>query len=281
MLLYVLDTNLRLLHPFMPYVTEAIWQRLPHEGKSLVIAAWPQQDAAPLYVDEEAVRQFTALQELVRTIRNARNEYKVEPARKIQALVAAEGALGDALKQESPALAAFFKADPEQLQIRSLEETRAAMAQDDGLQPVHLVVQDGLEAFLPMSGLVDMDKELARLSKQQTTLEKDVEALDARMSAPGYKDKAPPAVVAKAEAELTDKREQLKTVADSIESILGSMTEADATAWREKQAAEKAAAAEAARIKAEAAAKKKAEAAANKAEKEAANKAAKEAKAAK
>jgi len=280
-LLYVLDTNLRLLHPFMPYVTEAIWQRLPHEGKSLVIAAWPQQDAAPLYVDEEAVRQFTALQELVRTIRNARNEYKVEPARKIQALVAAEGALGDALKQESPALAAFFKADPEQLQIRSLEETRAAMAQDDGLQPVHLVVQDGLEAFLPMSGLVDMDKELARLSKQQTTLEKDVEALDARMSAPGYKDKAPPAVVAKAEAELTDKREQLKTVADSIESILGSMTEADATAWREKQAAEKAAAAEAARIKAEAAAKKKAEAAANKAEKEAANKAAKEAKAAK
>ena len=54
------------------------------QGKSLVIAAWPQQDASPLYVDEEAVRQFGALQELVRTIRNARNEYKVEPARKIQ-----------------------------------------------------------------------------------------------------------------------------------------------------------------------------------------------------
>lgn len=91
---------------------------------------------------------------------------------------------------------------------------------------MHLVVQDGLEAFLPMSGLVDMDKELARLSKQQTALEKDVDGLTSRLAAPGYKDKAPAAVVEKAEAELADKREQLKTVADSIESILGQMSEA-------------------------------------------------------
>ena len=204
---------------------QAIWQRLPHEGKSLVIAQWPQQDATPLYVDQEAVRQFTSVQDLVRTIRNARNQYKVEPARKIQALIAAEGDLGEALKRESAALASFVKADPERLEIRTLEATRAAMAQEDGLQPVHLVVQDGLEAFLPMAGLVDMDKELARLSKQQTTLDKDVEGLAARLAAPGYKDKAPPAVVDKAEAELADKREQLKTVADSIDSILGQMTE--------------------------------------------------------
>lgn len=280
-LLYVLDTNLRLLHPFMPYVTEAIWQRLPHVGKSLVIASWPQQDATPLHVDQEALRQFGSLQELVRTIRNARNEYKVEPGRKIQALIAAEGVLGEELKKEGAALAAFFKADPELLQIRNLADTRKALDGEKGLQPVHLVVQDGLEAFLPMSGLVDMDKELARLSKQQGTLEKDVEGLDARLSAPGYKDKAPPAVVEKAEAELADKREQMKTVTESIDSMLGQMSAEDAKAWREKQAAEKAAAAEAARIKAEAAAIKKAEAAAKKAEKEAANKAAKDAKAAK
>jgi len=270
-LVYVLDTNLRLLHPFMPFVTEAIWQRLPHVGTSLVIAAWPQQDGAPLHVDEEAVRQFTSLQELVRTIRNARNEYKVEPGRKIQALIAAEGALGDALVKEKAALASFCKADPALLEIRSLEETRKVMEQDSGLQPVHLVVQDGLEAFLPMSGLVDMEKELARLSKQQATLEKDVDALDSRLSASGYKDKAPRAVVEKAEAELADKGEQLRSVTDSLESILEQMPAAEATVWREKQSANKAAADEAARIKTEAAATKKAEANAMKAEKEAAN----------
>jgi len=152
---------------------------------------------------------------------------------------------------------------------------------DTGLQPVHLVVQDGLEAFLPMSGLVDMDKELARLSKQQAVLQKDVDGLDSRLSAPGYKDKAPPAVVQKAEAELDDKRVQLATVSDSIESILGQMPAEEATSWKEKQAADKAAVDEAARVKAEAAAKKKAEANVKKAEKEAANKAAKDAKAAK
>jgi valyl-tRNA synthetase len=172
-LLYVLDTNLRLLHPFMPFITEAIWQRLPHSGKSLVIAAWPQGDKTPLHVDTEALAQYSALQELVRTIRNSRNEYKVEPGRKIQVLVAAEGTLGEALGREAAALASFCKADPDQLLIRSLADTRKAIEANSALQPVHLVVQDGLEAFLPMSGLVDLEKELARLSKQLGTLEKD------------------------------------------------------------------------------------------------------------
>ena len=277
-LLYVLDTNLRLLHPFMPFVTEAIWQRLPHKGPSLVIASWPQPDTDTLHVDTEAVTQFSSVQELVRMIRNTRNEYKVEPGRKIAINIAAEGPLRQQLQAEAAAIATFVKADEDALHIQSLEETLAGMAGDEGLRPVHLVVQDGLEAFLPMSGLVDLDKELARLSKQQGVLEKDVEALSTRLSAPGYKDKAPAAVVAKAQAELTDKTEQLKTVNDSLESILSQMPSDDATAWREKQAADKAAAAEAARIKAEEAAAKKAKAAAEKAKKEAANKAAKQAK---
>jgi valyl-tRNA synthetase len=97
----------------------------------------------------------------------------VEPGRKIQVLVAAEGTLGEALGREAAALASFCKADPDQLLIRSLADTRKAIEANSALQPVHLVVQDGLEAFLPMSGLVDLEKELARLSKQLGTLEKD------------------------------------------------------------------------------------------------------------
>ena len=130
-LLYVLDTNLRLLHPFMPFVTEAIWQRLPHKGPSLVIASWPQPDTETLHVDTEAVTQFSSVQELVRMIRNTRNEYKVEPGRKIAINIAAEGPLRQQLQAEAAAIATFVKADEDALHIQSLEETLAGMAGDE------------------------------------------------------------------------------------------------------------------------------------------------------
>jgi len=140
-LVYVLDRCLRLLHPYMPYVTEAIWQRAPHAGDSLMVSEWPQPEGTSLAVDEAALAQFRCLQALVGRVRNARAEYKVEPQRKITALVAAEGALGDALQAEAAVLEMLLKA--EKLQIAPLADTREAL--DAGgkatLNPVHLVVQ--------------------------------------------------------------------------------------------------------------------------------------------
>jgi len=219
-LVYVLDTCLRLLHPYMPYVTEAIWQRAPHVGPSLMIAGWPQPEGSTLAVDQTALAQFRSMQALVGRIRNARAEYKVEPQKKIaDVLVAADGAFGEALKKEVAVLESLIKA--ENLRIGTSTETQAAMAAEGQgkLQPVHLIVQDGLEAFLPMAGLVDMVKEKARLTKQLKQLEKDVEGLTKRLSAPGFKDKAPPAVFAEAEATLADKTLQIATIQKSVADI--------------------------------------------------------------
>ncbi len=85
-LVYVLDTSLRLLHPYMPFVTEELWSYIPHQGETLLIAKWPQSDAA--YLDERAETEMNILIELVRNIRNVRSEYNVDPAKRITAQIA-------------------------------------------------------------------------------------------------------------------------------------------------------------------------------------------------
>uniref|UniRef100_A0A0C3SYX1 valine--tRNA ligase n=1 Tax=Guillardia theta (strain CCMP2712) TaxID=905079 RepID=A0A0C3SYX1_GUITC len=161
-LLYVLDINLRLLHPFMPYVTEAIWQRTPHEGLSLMTAPWPKDENNELYIDNNAIYKYRALQALV------------EPGKRIQVLITADGQMKEAMSKEKSVIATLVKADEESMRVETVEEMKKMLEEENkkGLSPVHVVVQDGLEAFLPLSGLVDLNKELARLSKQQTTLEK-------------------------------------------------------------------------------------------------------------
>ncbi|KIY92089.1 valyl-tRNA synthetase [Monoraphidium neglectum] len=115
-LVYVFDRLLRLAHPFMPFITEELWQALPHQGDALIAAQWPAVGAA---VDSQAVAQFEALKETVRLIRNARAEYGVEAARKIGAVaVAADPGLRDALQQEAAVLALLARLDPAQVRLR-------------------------------------------------------------------------------------------------------------------------------------------------------------------
>jgi valyl-tRNA synthetase len=214
-LVYALDSCLRLLHPFMPFVTEELWQRLPHEGPSLMISFWPQRDDEPLPVDTEALDQFSSLQDLVRSVRNARAEYRVEPAKKVAATILASGELAKALEAEADAVAFLARVDPKLLSFAAPES--ATSADDDSA--VRLVVGDGLEALLPLAELVDADKERKRLGKQQTKLEADIGKLEARLNAPGFADKAPAKVVEKATGELAEFKEKLNGVLAALAKL--------------------------------------------------------------
>ena len=214
-LVYALDSCLRLLHPFMPFVTEELWQRLPHEGPSLMISFWPQRDDEPLPVDTEALDQFSSLQDLVRSVRNARAEYRVEPAKKVAATIQASGELAKALEAEADAVAFLARVDPKLLSFAAPES--ATSADDDSA--VRLVVGDGLEALLPLAELVDADKERKRLGKQQTKLEADIGKLEARLNAPGFADKAPAKVVEKATGELAEFKEKLNGVLAALAKL--------------------------------------------------------------
>ncbi|GKY96069.1 hypothetical protein MPSEU_000567100 [Mayamaea pseudoterrestris] len=213
-LVYILDTSLRLLHPYMPFVTEELWHQLPRAAadkhkaaNALMLADWPQMDdGRPLVTSDYAVDQFEAFQALTRSIRNARSEYNVEPGKRISAIIVASGALREMLQAETKSLVALARLDPGQVYVYEFgsQEGKEAIA----VQSVQLVVRDGIEAYLPLSDLIDPVKERARLEKQSEKLSKEIVKLAGRLQSKGFVDKAPQDVVDKVKAELKELEEQ-------------------------------------------------------------------------
>eukprot|EP00522_Entomoneis_paludosa_P011021 CAMPEP_0172463194 /NCGR_PEP_ID=MMETSP1065-20121228/46288_1 /TAXON_ID=265537 /ORGANISM="Amphiprora paludosa, Strain CCMP125" /LENGTH=1013 /DNA_ID=CAMNT_0013219083 /DNA_START=213 /DNA_END=3254 /DNA_ORIENTATION=- len=224
-LVYVLDTSLRLLHPYMPYITERLWHHLPRSkagedqaAHSLMLADWPQMDdESPLVTSADAVDQFECFQALTRSIRNARAEYNVEPGKRISAVIVASGGMREELEKEVKSLVALAKLDPEQVAVLEAgsDEAKAATAVDS----VQLVIRDGVEAYLPLSGLIDPDKERKRLEKQDERLAKEIEKLAGRLKSKGFVDKAPEAVVDKAKQDLAELEDQAAKVKAGLEAL--------------------------------------------------------------
>jgi valyl-tRNA synthetase len=215
-LVYVFDRTLRLAHPFMPFITEELWQALPGVAseEALISAAWP---GTGLPRDGEAEARFEALQAAVRAVRNARAEYGVEPGRRVPATVAAasRGVL-EALRQESAVLALLARLDAEALRFEDLESTQ----QGGKLAgTVELVVGEGFEVLLPLAGLFDAAKEIERLEKQAGKLEKDLGALRARLGNASFVDKAPAKVVDEVRAQEAEAAEQLAAVLEKVDKF--------------------------------------------------------------
>jgi valyl-tRNA synthetase len=196
----VLEGALRLLHPYMPFVTEEVWQYLTERQRatvdqstwselqqlpnSLMVARYPEQDAS--WLDEEAERQWTLVQDVIVGIRNIRSEYKVEPSRPVAATIVA-GALTETFVSQQAQIARLARIAAGQLTITDhiAEKPEQAAA---------LVVGE-IEVFLPLAGLIDMAAERARLSKELEAAEIDVQKRQAKLSNAGFVDKAPAAVV--------------------------------------------------------------------------------------
>ena len=212
--LYVLDRTLRLLHPFVPYVTEEVWQALPHRGEALIGQEWPAVQAP---VDSAAVSTFENLQTAVTRIRNARAEYSVEPAKRIPAIiVASDTAANVAFGSELNLIATLARLDAEQSSVTSAPPPEVASAPENYVQ---IIVNESLEVYLPLAGLADPVKEVERLSKQEAKMQKNVEGLAGRVNSPNFADKAPAAVVEKARKELSELEEQLAVVRARIEQM--------------------------------------------------------------
>ncbi|CAI5992387.1 unnamed protein product [Closterium sp. NIES-65] len=214
-LAYAFDSVLRLLHPFMPFASEQLWQALPHAPSlpSLMLAPWP---AAGLPRDAQAQEEFYDLQALVRAIRNVRAEYSVEPAKKIAATVIAAPALSPAIQGERDVLALLARVDPASLHITSAQPDEAAAS-----ACVHVVAAEGLEAYLPIADMVDVPKELQRLGKQQTKLTADLNSCRSRLSSKKFVDKAPAAVVDGVRKQAEEAEEKLALVNRRMEQLQG------------------------------------------------------------
>jgi valyl-tRNA synthetase len=212
LLAYVLDTCLRLLHPFTPFVTEEIWGHLKYAlqdspipyrlvSDALMISAWPEAGTEEQW-EQEAVEQFGLVQEIVRSIRNVRAEKNVKPGRRIPAIIGA-GEQSAMLRSQAGSIASLAQLDERKLVIEGQIAT-------DKAGNIALVV-GGVEVYLPLAELVDRSEEKARLEKELRDAQRQAQRLEELLAGP-FAQKAPPAVVQK-------ERERLAIMADTVQKL--------------------------------------------------------------
>ena len=204
-LCYVLSGAMQLLHPFMPFITETIWQALPHEGSSVMVSKWPEYDEKLNFSVEEA--QMESLMDAVRAIRNRRAEMNVPPSKKAKVLILTEK------KDTFSAGAGFF---PKLAYASEIELIDAVPA--DAAKMASVVTGDA-QLYMPMGDLIDFEAERARLGKEKKKVEDDIAFVMKKLGNPKFVDKAPENVVA-AEREKADKlREHLAKLEESIAAL--------------------------------------------------------------
>jgi valyl-tRNA synthetase len=208
----VLERSLTMLHPFMPYVTEAVWGHLPRrEGAApaLIVNRWPEAGRT----DETAERIFGTLRSLVRGVRNARAEFGVEPGKRISALVATRSTeQADALKGQMSIMAFLARLDEDEVRIGSeLDPPSEAH--------VTVVVGDGVEAWLPLAGMVDIKKERRRLGDELDGARSAVERLEGVLANENFVTRAPEDVVQRERDRLAEAEARVSTLVARLRSL--------------------------------------------------------------
>jgi valyl-tRNA synthetase len=218
-LVFVLDTCLRLLHPFTPFVTEELWghlkravgqARIPYRlsPEALIIAPWPTPRPEEEQ-EQELVAQFSLVQDVIRAIRNLQAEKNVKPGRRISAQIVA-GERTTLLRTQAGVIAALAQLDEKSLTIL---ETTAHRREGQAV-----LVVSGVEIYLPLAGLVDVEEEKTRLRKELAEAEHQAQRLEELLAGP-FTQKAPAAVVQKERDKLAVITETVQKLSAQLESL--------------------------------------------------------------
>lgn len=208
-LAYVLDRTQRLLHPFMPFISEEIWQHLPHEGETITLAAWPTFEAR--FEAPDAVREMELLMDIIRTVRNIRAEVNVPMSKKIELQVKPTGAeTNEILKRNEEYLRRFCNTSALTIDV-------ALSAPDKAMTGI----VTGAELYLPLAGLIDIAQEITRLEKELQTLHGEVERIEKKLSNEGFVAKAPAKVIEEEKAKLADYADKRDKVTARIAELKG------------------------------------------------------------
>ena len=206
---YVLEGTLRLLHPFMPFITEEIWQHIPHEGISIMVSQWPGNDEKALsqLINDGDEAAMTAIMESIKTIRALRLEVNAAPGKKSEVILNfTDESLRQVFADNEGYLTVLAAAEPVTMLAAGSEKPENAMAG----------VVNGVEIYLPLKGLIDVDKEVARLNKEMATLEKEVSRLEKKLGNQGFLAKAPAEVVAGEQEKLKGYQEKQAAVKERL-----------------------------------------------------------------
>jgi valyl-tRNA synthetase len=202
----VLDGILRMLHPFMPYVSEEIWQALPHDGDLLATADWPR--ARKAWFDADSEREVVLLQDLVVAVRNLRAENNLPPGKRVPITVRAAGPQLEMVERLVPQLQALARVDEVRISRDGARPKVAASA-----------VVRGVEIFLPLEGLVDLNEERTRLATQAARLLDDLEGVKRKLRNQDFLTKARPEIVEREHQRLSQLEETLEKLKRAQESL--------------------------------------------------------------
>lgn len=208
-LAYVLDRTLRMIHPFMPFISEEIWQHLPHQGESITLAAWPEFDSA--LENEGAASEMFVLMDIIRAVRNIRAEVNVPMSKKVELMLKA--------------------GDDQVLQIVTRNEiyvqrfcNTSSFTASLGLETpdkAMTAIVTGAELYLPLAGLIDIDQEIARLEKELQNLNNEVLRVEKKLGNEGFVSKAPAKVIEEEKAKMADYSDKRSKVIARIEELKG------------------------------------------------------------
>ncbi|WP_078413938.1 valine--tRNA ligase [Priestia abyssalis] len=196
-LAYVLDNTMRLLHPFMPFITEEIWQNLPHEGESITTAKWPEVRTD--LMDTEAAEEMRLLVDIIRAVRNIRAEVNTPMSKQVKLHIKAKDANIQGQLEKNRAYLERFCNPSELVIAMEVEAADKAMS----------AVVTGAELILPLEGLINVEEEIKRLEKELDKWNKEVERVQKKLSNQGFIAKAPANVIEeerKKEADYVEKR---------------------------------------------------------------------------
>ncbi|NLL39145.1 MAG: valine--tRNA ligase [Clostridiales bacterium] len=207
-LCYVLTETLKLLHPFMPFITEEIWQSLPHEGEALMVEQWPVYMQELSFPEEEA--DMESIMKAIKAVRALRAEKNVPPSKKSRLIIVTDK---DSIFKHGEAF---------MMKLAFASEIDITETAPENLEEMAVTVTDDARIFIPMAQLVDIEKELLRIDKELKKSREDLSKVNAKLQNPGFVEKAPEHVVngerekaARLEAlieNLTESRSQLEKI---------------------------------------------------------------------
>jgi valyl-tRNA synthetase len=197
-LVKVLDASLRLLHPFMPFLTEELWQKLPVAGESITIAKWPEIERE--LIDETAEKEFTRLMNMVRGVRNVRAEMNLPQSQRVKVYIKG-----------------YEVTEEEELLLKTLGNIEeVSFVNEKPPKTATAYVEEEIEAYVDLGGLIDFEKEKERLKQIMEKIQKEIDRLEKKLANEDFVEKAPEEVVEETKEKLNTNRERLAR----LESIL-------------------------------------------------------------
>lgn len=202
-LIYVMSGTLKLLHPFMPFITEEIWQTLPHDGETIMLSPWDKYDESRNFPAEES--EMEKIMAAIKAIRNRRAEMNVPPSRKAQLFI--ETASEDTFRTG----AVFMQ------KLASASEV--TVGKDFSLETAVSIITEDARIYIPMAELIDFEAERARLNRELAAAEKQLSQIDAKLSNENFVNKAPANVVQGQRDAAEKLRDKIAMLKDSIASL--------------------------------------------------------------